>query len=639
MKINMRTRILSMLVTACLVLISFPLASVLAEDALSLSVSGNQEVGSSVTVSAVISGSGPYSGFDGSFTYDDKLLSLTSIAAGNFDAANFKASGSKFLVYNTTIPGGSVLVTATFSCIAIGTAQVNLQLNSLGDMNGQEVSVSSVSTSINISEPVLKSSNAKLASLTISPGTLSPSFAPDVFQYSAQASSETTQVTVSASAQDAKATITLNGVQNKLVAGKNSVKITVTAEDGSVRIYTIDVMVTKGPTPTPTPTPVPLPLVYINGASYTILTAGSADSIPEGFIPTTVSYSGVEVPALVRNYGEAQDNSELVLLYLTNDSDTAYFVYDRLSESFHPFVSVQTLPEVYIYAGKAPETMIPVGYEPFAFLFHDIEITAYRLISEPNHLQCLIFLMSSKGVSSFYTYDQEMESFIPYRGQVLLLTPTPTPTMTPTGSPVPTLPTVPSTTSAASIYVEQNETNDSASTGSLSFSSLLDYKNPVVLLFYLLCLIIVVLVLFILIFFKRKFSLEEDDDFQEISNNMKPTEAILFSKQAKKEKRQSNRVSQFSKYEDPDYDDRIEIEREPVPQTIIRKPKANQAVVSQKDMPLLDYPTVYDRKSSVTQTNQPHDAVPVRPGNSTNSIETKKPDTKNGLLFGDPDEE
>lgn len=634
--------VLSLLITAFILITMLPFSRVFAEEALSLSVSGNQEVGSNVTVSAVLSGSGPYSGFDGLFSYDDKLLSLSSISAGNFDAKNFQVSGSKFLVYNTTIPGGSVIVTATFSCVAEGTTDVTVQLNSLGDMNGQDISVPAASTSIAISKPVPKSSNALLSALYVSPGTLSPAFSPETFEYSVQVGSEISTITVSATAQDENARIALNGAQEKLAAGKNNVTVTVTAQDGSVRLYTILVTRSEGPTPTPTPTPKPLPLVYIDDVAYTILTAGPNDEAPEGFAATTVPYADVIIPALVRTYGEAQDSSELVLVFLTNDSRSSYFVYERQNQMFYPYIPLQMSPDSYMYAGKAPETMIPTGYEPFKLSFHDREITAYRLISAPEHLQCLIYLMNDKGVNSFYIYDQEVQLIIPYRGEVILMTPTPvpTPTTAPTLTPVPTLPVHITKTPAESVLVENPGKEEPASSSLLTtFPSLLDYKNPVVLLFYLLCLIVLVLIVLLVLFFVRKKSSTGSDEVsQKRPNTSQHPDAILFSKDARRERNQSDRRIRYTQYEDPDLEDTREIGEEEIQHPVILEPKRNHVKPSRKDIPTFEFPPVFEKNQAVQPTDKPVEPL-KRPGTITNPAENKKQDPVKGLLFGDPDDE
>lgn len=82
------------------------------------------------------------------------------------------------------------------------------------------------------------SSDASLASMQISPGTLSPDFSADVDSYTASVSLDTDKLTVSAVPASDKATVALSGTD--LQDGENTVTCTVTAEDGStVRTYTI----------------------------------------------------------------------------------------------------------------------------------------------------------------------------------------------------------------------------------------------------------------------------------------------------------------------------------------------------------------------------------------------------------------
>ena len=99
---------------------AFTGADLSAQETISVSLSGNSEVGGKVTVSATVSGAGPYAGFNGSVQYDSKILALDGISSGNYTSKNFQSSGVKFLDYEATIPGGSVLVVATFSCLAVG---------------------------------------------------------------------------------------------------------------------------------------------------------------------------------------------------------------------------------------------------------------------------------------------------------------------------------------------------------------------------------------------------------------------------------------------------------------------------------------------------------------------------------------
>jgi trimeric autotransporter adhesin len=92
------------------------------------------------------------------------------------------------------------------------------------------------------------SSNAELASLTVSSGVLNPAFAPGTTSYTAMFIGETT-VTVTPTAADAEAAITINGTalasgeasgSITLEPGPNPITVEVTAADGvTVRTYAV----------------------------------------------------------------------------------------------------------------------------------------------------------------------------------------------------------------------------------------------------------------------------------------------------------------------------------------------------------------------------------------------------------------
>ncbi|MFM9327320.1 cadherin-like beta sandwich domain-containing protein [Paenibacillus mesotrionivorans] len=133
----------------------------------------------------------------------------------------------------------------------------------------------------------VKSSNANLSGLTLSAGTLDPAFAAATIQYSVSLQ-DSTGVKVTATAADNKATIKMDGtvVPSSTASGTISltpgaatdVKVEVTAEDGTVKIYTIKV--TNGKTDSPSssdsetsssPTPTPAASV-VSGQKVTVKT-------------------------------------------------------------------------------------------------------------------------------------------------------------------------------------------------------------------------------------------------------------------------------------------------------------------------------------------------------------------------------
>jgi len=91
-------------------------------------------------------------------------------------------------------------------------------------------------------------SNANLAALTVSAGTLNPAFAPATLNYAAEVANSVSSVTVTPTAQSATASITVNGSAVAsgtasppvaLPEGDTPIAIVVTAEDGTRQSYQI----------------------------------------------------------------------------------------------------------------------------------------------------------------------------------------------------------------------------------------------------------------------------------------------------------------------------------------------------------------------------------------------------------------
>ena len=514
-------RITACLLALVLLLCLLPAAPVSAAATMSIKVySGNTEVGSTINVLVIANGDGPYQNYDGSLSYDHAILQLTSLVQGDYSKANFKASGDNFTDFNANISNGGVLVYASFKCLATGSTELSCSLGALADMNGNSVTVSGASTQITVTLPVPKSSNANLASLAISPGTLSPEFSAAQQSYKASVASNQNKITVSALPADGKSKVSLNGVQDKLVPGSNTVKITVTAENGSTRVYAITVTKVTGPTPTPTPTPVPLPFMQNNGVDYTILKAGGSDSIPEGFEVATVKYKNADIPALQKTIGEAADASVMTIVLLTADAKTSYFVYDTVSQTCYPYTTISSSAVSFQILDKSAAVSVPDGYEEFDFTYLENPVTAYRLISDTSNPQVLLYLMDQTGVSAFYYYDTLNSQLMLYRGAVTIAVQTPTPTETPVSEATLAPTTAPVITGAVIPPVEAGSTALLVPSA-LTFNSLLDYRNPVVILIYLLALFCLVLlgICIVLIIQKRQpyeteYELDEPEYYQ-----------------------------------------------------------------------------------------------------------------------------
>jgi hypothetical protein len=102
---------------------------------------------------------------------------------------------------------------------------------------------------ITVTRAAALSSDANLSNLTISAGTLTPSFASGTTAYTASVANSVTSVDVTPTASSANATITVNGTTTTsgtarnvaLNVGSNTITTIVTAPDGTTKTYTITV--------------------------------------------------------------------------------------------------------------------------------------------------------------------------------------------------------------------------------------------------------------------------------------------------------------------------------------------------------------------------------------------------------------
>ena len=85
-----------------------------------------------------------------------------------------------------------------------------------------------------------KSNVKTLSSLTVERFTLEPEFDPNITEYSLTVGADVEKLDIGVIAEDPKSTVEIVG-NNELLIGENTVNVKVTAEDGTVRTYTINV--------------------------------------------------------------------------------------------------------------------------------------------------------------------------------------------------------------------------------------------------------------------------------------------------------------------------------------------------------------------------------------------------------------
>ena len=239
---------------------------------------------------------------------------------------------------------------------------------------GYLMSVSSAPLTIKVQASMKASSDASIAALKITPGTLNPSFSPDIYEYNVTVPYETVDLLVSAGANHPAATVKIEG-NTDLNVGQNRVLLLVTAEDGTVNKYVIyaareakkETDNTSNDTTEPTVTPAPDETpkdsgnqsggqttannegfyfyatdedesVILNaGSRYKIEKANDSIKIPDGYFKTSILISGHTVTA----YSPTEDlSSDFLLLILSrNGGDPELYSFDRVEKTLQRYSS------------------------------------------------------------------------------------------------------------------------------------------------------------------------------------------------------------------------------------------------------------------------------------------------------------
>lgn len=178
----------------------------------------------------------------------------TCVKINSMEAVHNKADvfGSKFaLAANGAVAANTVMikvnVTGLKEC-STTFKYTTVKVTSTSAVNAT-ATISAGTITVGASTPTPKSTNNKLATLTVDKGTLSPSFNADTLVYTVTVPNDVSSINIGATKSDSKASISGTGSKT-LSVGENTFKVTCTAEDGTPREYTIKVTREGESTPT-----------------------------------------------------------------------------------------------------------------------------------------------------------------------------------------------------------------------------------------------------------------------------------------------------------------------------------------------------------------------------------------------------
>ena len=397
-----------------------------ASGTMSVSVSrANVNAGDNFTVTVQYSGSTVVAFGSFILNYDSSLVSCD----------NYSGSITYRFDPDQTDNAKTFSQTYTFAAKAVGTVSFSLsgvEVYNLNPADGDVVSVTTSGASVKISAK--GSSNANLSSLKLSAGSLSPSFSNDTSTYTVTVPNSVTSISISAVAADSKAKVSVSG-SNDVPVGNSSRVIIVTAEDGTVKKFTINinraaaVKVTPAASPTPPTTPtntsgvLPVPttdpsnlpdeLEVTAGGAILVITDKPAEiSLPAGFEEVQYTYRDRPVWA-------AQEKEQgLLIMYLQDQANekSGFYVYDETQDEFTKYVILYTQANSYTLLQRPETVEIPKGYVEKTAIIEGENITvwvpgAMKYMDAEVCEFYLVYAMSQSGYKGFYVYDTLEKTF------------------------------------------------------------------------------------------------------------------------------------------------------------------------------------------------------------------------------------
>ena len=368
-------------------------------------------VGGSVTLTVTYTASSVGAG-KADIAYDNNLFQCTAV---NGTGTHNQASAAGLLTYNfaENSQKNSHRFTCTFKSKKAGTGTFTLSSDGLVTFDEEEFSVEDKSLTVSVENPAA-SSNANLASLKPSSGTLTPKFNANTTSYTVEVPYTTTSLSLSAVAADKGAKVAVGG-KNALAVGKNTRVITVTAPSGVTKKYTV--VITRaadqggsGETSTTAPPPGDPLEVTVGEEPMQVSDTQPDTTLPLGYTWDTVTLNGTVVAA-----AKNADNGT-VLLWLTPAAggEGTFYLYDETSGQFTRFRPLTVDSRLYILlpmpagqeapTGTVAGTCSVGGQETDAFLYEDTALSDYAIV----------YVTAPDGRTGLYVYDSTDSSFQRY---------------------------------------------------------------------------------------------------------------------------------------------------------------------------------------------------------------------------------
>ncbi len=382
--------------------------SVSAADA-NVSITANSTsptVGGEVVVTVKFSADVPIAGLEAEMKYDTAVLEYAS--TGDGVGAGGGAGVLKLSWYNYEATSKTRSFTVTFKTKAAGSSTVSLTCKELLDKDINELGTPSGSVKINVQNPQL-SGNADLKSLYVSAGSLSPAFSAKVTSYDIVIPNSVTVLTVSATAADGNAKIAVEGSKNMKV-GKNTRVIKVTAPNGTVKSYTLNITRQEATgnddgNANTAPDADKNEAAKVTVGEDTLYVAADLKDVtlPAGYEQVPLTVNDKEFPSV-------QDkNRNIVLLYLTDKDgkNGAFYVYNTATMTFSTFCYATAPVGVYAFLTPDGAQGVPEGFTQTFTQINGQTVSAFSFPQPEMAEYSLVYALSPQGNKGWYIYDSK----------------------------------------------------------------------------------------------------------------------------------------------------------------------------------------------------------------------------------------
>lgn len=346
---------------------------------LSLSKSSSTvSVGSTVKITAKISGGTSYTYSNFSISYDQDRFAFVS-SSDNCNGLNclVEGNGSVTLIFKAKSNGsGSFRASGSF------------EDDNSGSLSGStSVTVGASNTNTTPNEGKTLSINNYLSSLKVENHTLTPEFNKDTLEYSLNLPSDTESINIIADKEDKKANIIGTG-EVKVSEGINTLEIIVTAENGNKKTYVIKATVEeKDPIK-----------VSLNKQTYTVVRNKDLLTKPENYEEKTITIDGKETPAFYNEITKftlvgLKDEKGNINLYIYDQNKKTYTLYKEMK-----FNNINLYP---LSINKNIK-----GYKKYEIKINDLNVKVLK-IKKDSKFAIVYGIDLDTGKKNYYSYDIE----------------------------------------------------------------------------------------------------------------------------------------------------------------------------------------------------------------------------------------